>query len=149
MPRFVQSRFAGDEHTDVTLQPPIRWHIIILHGRPGLRVPGHFWRSLAAMLEPGGMLFVCNLKDPSLARQIRAASDTLHPGEWHLIEAAEEGKWRLRPDAWQAEAWFNRHLSVPLGLRSWLRQSFSLWLPYASLDAKKIQVLPVSRDQST
>jgi hypothetical protein len=145
-PRVVQWGAARGEPGAETAQSSSLWPLIVLHGRPRLHVPDRLWRSLEATLEPGGLLFVCNMHDPSLSQLIKDAGDDLQPGEWHLIERAEEGNWRLRPDSWRAGTWFNRHVSTPHGLRSWIRQWMTLGL-HGHGNAQKVTSLPVWREQ--
>ncbi len=137
MPDFGREKHEGEARTS-----PTRWQLVVVQGRPGLRVPASLWRRLEAGLEPGGLLFVCNFTDPRLAAQIKAASDALQPGEWHLISPAGEDRWRLCPDSRAAEDWFTSHVAVPYGLRNWLRQSIGSWFPYLLASSPKIRSLP-------
>jgi hypothetical protein len=104
--------------------------IIVVDCRAAGAVPETWWPRFEAALEPGGVLFVCGLRDPALPGRIARNARGLRPAAWEVIEPQEDATWRLRPDNRSAHEWSDRHLNPPFGLRTWLRQIRRRWIPF-------------------
>jgi hypothetical protein len=120
------------------------YSIIVLDCSATGSIPAAWWPRLGRAVLPGGVLFICGLRDMSLHEQIALGAPDLRPSTWHVIEPHEDGAWRLRPDTRPIALWIDSHLAPPYGLRTWLRQIFRRWMP----SAPRVACLPVWHEAS-